>query len=157
MHPYHFKTIYLQYTPKKFSIFSKKKMIICYQCSKLFALPTCSVRKTGEITDGVCILLPCIRKTGETTDCQNNPASAPSDPHKAPALETKAVMAAMMNLYFPRIRRMKLPEMPGRIIAQMAMAPAMNTNQRASGVRVGESVHTTIPSTIPSTRKSPSG
>ena len=23
--------------------------------------------------------------------CQNNPASAPSDPHKAPALETKAV------------------------------------------------------------------
>jgi len=46
-------------------------MIIRYQCSKLFALPTCSVRKTGEITDGANILLPCIRKTGEITDGAN--------------------------------------------------------------------------------------
>jgi len=43
-------------------------MIIRYQCSKLFARPTCSVRKTGEITDGAGISLPCIRKTGEITD-----------------------------------------------------------------------------------------
>jgi len=43
-------------------------MIIRYQCSKLFALPTCSVRKTGEITDGECISLPSIRKTGLITD-----------------------------------------------------------------------------------------
>ena len=43
-------------------------MIIRHQCSKLFALPTCSVRKTGKITDVECISLPCIRKTGEITD-----------------------------------------------------------------------------------------
>jgi len=43
-------------------------MIIRHQCSKLFALPTCSVRKTGKITDVECISLPCIRKTGLITD-----------------------------------------------------------------------------------------
>ena len=43
-------------------------MIIRHQCSKLFALPTCSVRKTGKITDVECISLPSIRKTGLITD-----------------------------------------------------------------------------------------
>jgi len=46
----------------------KKQMIIRHQCCKVFALPTCSVRKTGEITDGACISLPSIRKTGLITD-----------------------------------------------------------------------------------------
>ena len=41
--------------------------------------------------------------------------------------------------------------MPGRIIAQIAMAPDRKMNHRASGVSVGESVHTTTPSMTPST------
>ena len=36
---------------------------------------------------------------------------------------------------------MKLPEIPGRIIAQIARAPLRKMNQRASGVCVGDKVH----------------
>ena len=47
---------------------------------------------------------------------------------------------------------MKLPEMPGRIIAQMAIAPLRKMNQSASGVWVGDKVHTTAPRMMPPTR-----
>ena len=39
--------------------------------------------------------------------------------------------------------RMKLPEMPGRIIVQTAIAPQMNINHRSSGVVVGDRVQMT--------------
>ena len=61
----------------------------------------------------------------------------------------RPVMTPMMYSYLPRIRRMKLPEMPGRIIAQMAMAPLRKMNHSASGVWVGESVQTVTPRTTP--------
>ena len=51
---------------------------------------------------------------------------------------------------------MKLPEIPGKIIAQIAMAPLKKMNQRASGVWVGERVHTTTPRMHPSVMNSPS-
>ena len=51
---------------------------------------------------------------------------------------------------------MKLPEMPGSIMVQMARAPQTNKNQRSSGVSVGESVHTASPSSRPKARKTTS-
>ena len=48
--------------------------------------------------------------------------------------DTRSEIHPIMNWYLPRISSMKLPEMPGRIIAHMAMAPLRNMNQRASGV-----------------------
>ena len=56
-----------------------------------------------------------------------------------------------MNSYFPSISSMKLPLMPGSIIAHIAIAPDRNMNHSASGVWVGDSVHTTTPSMMPST------
>ena len=67
---------------------------------------------------------------------------------------TRSEIHPMMNSYLPRIRRMKLPEMPGRIIAQMAMAPLRKMNQYASGVWVGDKVHTVTPSPTPRIMKS---
>ena len=61
--------------------------------------------------------------------------------------ETSPVMTSIIYWYLPRISRMKLPDMPGRIIAQMAIAPLMKMNHSASGVLVGESVQMTTPST----------
>ena len=46
---------------------------------------------------------------------------------------------------------MKLPEIPGRIIAQMATAPHRNTNHSPSGVSVGVSVQITAPRPTPKT------
>ena len=51
---------------------------------------------------------------------------------------------------------MKLPDIPGSIIAQMARAPLRNMNQSASGVLTGESVQTVAPRTIPRVRNAPS-
>ena len=48
--------------------------------------------------------------------------------------DVRSEIHPIMNWYLPRISSMKLPEMPGRIIAQMAIAPLRNMNQRASGV-----------------------
>lgn len=60
-------------------------------------------------------------------------------------------MTLMMYSYFPRISKMKLPDMPGSIMAHIAMAPLRKMNQRSSGVSVGESVHTTTPRKMPKT------
>ncbi len=43
----------------------------------------------------------------------------------------------MMKKYFPSNTKMKLPEMPGRIIAQMAMAPQRKINGRPEEVLAG--------------------
>ncbi len=67
--------------------------------------------------------------------------------------DTRPEMADIIYWYLPRIRRMKLPEMPGSIIAHIAMAPLMKTNHSPSGVLVGERVHITVPSTIPKARR----
>lgn len=45
--------------------------------------------------------------------------------------------ACMMNWYLPSRSRMKAPEMPGRIMAQIAMAPDSMMNHHVSGVSVG--------------------
>ena len=45
--------------------------------------------------------------------------------------------ACMMNWYLPSSSRMKAPEMPGRIIAQMAIAPESRINHHVSGVSAG--------------------
>ena len=61
-------------------------------------------------------------------------------------------MAAILPIiysYLPSINSMKLPEIPGRIIAQIAIAPLRNINQSESGVVVGERVQITTPKTIP--------
>ena len=87
---------------------------------------------------------------------QKAPASAPAAPHSAPMFPTQVVMLSIMNWYFPRISNMKLPDMPGSIIAQIAMAPLRNMNHSASGVLVGESVHITTPSMTPKARNAPS-
>ena len=45
--------------------------------------------------------------------------------------------ACMIYWYLPSSSRMKAPEMPGRIMAQMAMAPESITNHQSSGVSAG--------------------
>ena len=75
-------------------------------------------------------------------------------PKSTPA--TSSEMVLIMNSYFPKISRMKLPEMPGRIIAQIAIDPLRKINQRASGVCVGERVQMTTPRIQPNTKRSPS-
>ena len=99
---------------------------------------------------------PTMNTTITPAAFQNAPASAPAEPHSAPMFSTQVVMLSMMNWYFPRISNMKLPDMPGSIIAQIAMAPLMNTNHRASGVLVGDSVQITTPRMTPKTRNAPS-
>ena len=47
---------------------------------------------------------------------------------------------------------MKLPEIPGRIMVQTAMAPQMNMNQRSSGVVVGDRVQMTTPRAMPTAK-----
>ena len=99
---------------------------------------------------------PAIRTAIDQNDVQKMPASAPSEPQSAPRFAMTPVMHAIMYWYLPRINRIKLPEMPGRIIAQIASAPLMKMNQRPSGVWVGERVQMTTPSTMPSAAKRPS-
>ena len=42
-----------------------------------------------------------------------------------------------MYSYFPNIRRMKAPDIPGRIMAQIAIIPEIKINHKADGVSVG--------------------
>ena len=42
---------------------------------------------------------------------------------------SKLDMAVIINRYLPSSSRIKLPEIPGSIIAQMAIAPDRNINQ----------------------------
>lgn len=42
--------------------------------------------------------------------------------------------AFMINSYLPNNNRIKLPEIPGNIIAHIAIAPHKNMNDRFSGV-----------------------
>ena len=43
----------------------------------------------------------------------------------------------MIKKYFPSKTKIKLPDMPGRIIAQMAMAPQRKMNHRSFEVSAG--------------------
>ena len=97
------------------------------------------------------------RNTASTAaDSQKRSELAPDAPQIAPTFSTHESMHDMMYLYFPSISRMKLPEMPGSIMAHIAMAPLRNMNQRASGVWVGDSVQTTTPRMIPKISSMPS-
>ena len=64
-------------------------------------------------------------------------------PMKAPSAtrnrirKFRSLTAANTSRYFPSRSRMKEPEMPGRIMAQMAMAPLSTKNHQVSGVWVG--------------------
>ncbi len=60
-----------------------------------------------------------------------------------------SLTAFMMNSYFPSRTRMKLPEIPGRIIVQMAMAPHSAMNQRSDVVSVGERRQMNAPRATP--------
>ena len=70
--------------------------------------------------------------------------------------DTRSEMTPIMYWYLPRIRRMKLPDMPGRTMAQMAMAPLRKMNQRPSGVWVGERVQMVTPRITPRSSSTPS-
>ena len=63
----------------------KKSAKIVTKVLKKHHLQPC-IRKTGEITDGACILQPCIRKTGEITDgaCKIGVMCALREPSPAP-------------------------------------------------------------------------
>lgn len=49
-----------------------------------------------------------------------------------------SLTAVMMYSYFPKSNRMKAPDIPGRIMAQMAIAPERRINHQSFGVLVGE-------------------
>src|SRR5690606_41656650 len=59
--------------------------------------------------------------------------------------------ACMMNSYLPIKSNINAPEMPGRIIAQIARAPDRNTNHSASGLCVGELTVIRYATTMPTT------
>ena len=63
---------------------------------------------------------------------------------KAKIIRTKtsfSLTALRINSYFPKISNKKLPEIPGSIMAQMAMAPAAKVNQMLFGEEIiGSSV-----------------
>jgi len=69
-----------------------------------------------------------------------------SKPTKHPAIKTKmtSILSSCrdcrMYWYLPKTTRIKDPEMPGKIMAQMAMAPDKNTNQSALVVWAGTKV-----------------
>ena len=50
-----------------------------------------------------------------------------------------SLTAVMINSYFPNNNRIKAPDIPGRIMAQMAIAPERMINHHVSGVLVGVS------------------
>jgi len=76
------ETVFL---PRKPDDRDKKSAKIVTKVLKKHHLQPC-IRKTGEITDGACILQPCIRKTGEITDgtCKIGVMCALREPSPAP-------------------------------------------------------------------------
>ena len=48
--------------------------------------------------------------------------------------------AFIINSYFPMSNSMKLPDIPGKIIAQIAMAPHMKIKSKESGVCAGVAI-----------------
>ena len=70
---------------------------------------------------------------------------------RSPLPDTMSAIVPIMYSYLPRMRRMKLPDIPGSIMAHIAMAPQMRMNQSPSGVSVGERVQTTTPRMMPKT------
>src|SRR5690554_2035269 len=64
-------------------------------------------------------------------------------PSTQPAANVKIIerlnslSAVMISSYFPRRTKIKEPDIPGKIIAQMAIIPDIKTNQREEDVSVG--------------------
>lgn len=64
------------------------------------------------------------------------PMAAPQR-NVANILKSKLSIAPKMYAYFPIIKRMNAPDIPGKIIAQIATIPQRKTNQSSSGVAAG--------------------
>ena len=65
----------------------------------------------------------------------------------------KSVTAFIIKAYLPIRRRIKLPDIPGRIIAQIAIAPEMKMNQYSSVVWLGETRQIYAAITIPASKE----
>ena len=61
----------------------------------------------------------------------------------------RVVNELSMNSYLPISSNMKLPDIPGSIIAQIAMAPEMKINHKSLGVCAGESRQIAAPIAVP--------
>ena len=66
----------------------------------------------------------------------NNPITAPT-PIIRIVLKSLVLRASRTGLYAPMMTKIKAPEIPGKIIAQIAKAPAKNRNKLESDVSEG--------------------
>lgn len=81
------------------------------------------------------------------------PATAPTaKSSRTPS--RNSLTACKMYWYFPSSSRMKAPEIPGRIIAQMATAPESMINHQSLGVCVGEAIVIQNASAVPTSSPS---
>ena len=80
----------------------------------------------------------CQRLSSHDSRCEKEmmPAAAPTAKIAMTGM-FRSPTACMIYWYFPSSNRMKAPEMPGRIMAQMATAPDSMTNHQSFGVSVG--------------------
>ena len=68
-----------------------------------------------------------------------NPRSPMTQPEPKIIMTTKlnSFMDSRIKVYLPNSNRIKLPDIPGSIMAQIAIAPDKKMNHRVSGVETG--------------------
>lgn len=78
----------------------------------------------------------CLSSHDSRCEKEMMPAAAPTTKITMTGM-FRSPTACMIYWYLPSSSRMKAPEMPGRIMAQMAMAPESITNHQSLGVSAG--------------------
>ncbi len=87
----------------------------------------------------VATVTSCQCRSSHDSRCENEtiPATAPARNSASTGIFSSPT-ACKINWYLPNSSKMNAPEMPGRIMAQMAMAPDSMMNHHVSGVSAGE-------------------
>ena len=71
-----------------------------------------------------------------TREKLNKPNTQPTA-NKANVAISRFLIAVRIGVYMPKSNRIKLPDMPGKIIAQMANIPDKNTNKLVGSIALG--------------------
>ena len=102
-----------------------------FQGQTLFREPSIKPVSTASV-----MLRKCTSAYDKIREKEVIPIQAPA-PNTAITTTSSVFTASIMKKYLPNSTRMKLPEIPGRIMAQMAMAPHRKMKSRLEGVSAG--------------------
>lgn len=82
------------------------------------------------------ILRKCFNAYDKTREKLVIPMHAPA-PNTSITFISNVFTASMIKKYFPSNTNIKLPDIPGRIMAQIAIAPHKKINNKLEGVSAG--------------------